>query len=148
MPATSGRPASTTSSAKADIRRIYAGEPDALDLLKRYNVDFIVVSPMERNQLAVNDRFIDQFPVIGRSGDYTLYEVPKAAGLTGAPERRSRSRSSPPWTKPCRRRPTRLPRPWRPALPRPSTRLSPRPTIRFRIAGSGSGRSSSSSLPP
>ena len=65
---------------EADIRRIYAGEPDALDLLKRYNVDFIVVSPMERNQLAVNDRFIDQFPVIGRSGDYTLYEVPKAQG--------------------------------------------------------------------
>jgi len=65
---------------EADIRRIYAGEPDALDLLKRYNVDFIVVSPMERTQLAVNDRFIDQFPVIGRSGDYTLYEVPKAQG--------------------------------------------------------------------
>ena len=51
-----------------------------MDLLKRYNVDFIVVSPMERTQLAVNDRFIDQFPVIGRSGDYTLYEVPKAQG--------------------------------------------------------------------
>ena len=40
---------------EADIRRIYAGESDAMDLLKRYNVDFIVVSPMERNQLAVND---------------------------------------------------------------------------------------------
>ena len=65
---------------EADIRRIYAGESDAMDLLKRYNVDFIVVSPMERNQLAVNDGFLDQFPVFGRSGDYTLYEVPKAQG--------------------------------------------------------------------
>ena len=41
---------------------------------------------MERNQLAVNDGFLDQFPVFGRSGDYTLYEVPKAQGQ---PARRS-----------------------------------------------------------
>jgi hypothetical protein len=65
---------------EAEIKRMYAGEPDALDLLRRYEVDVIVVSPMERAQLAVNDDFLDQFPVLARSGEYTLYEVPKTQG--------------------------------------------------------------------
>ena len=65
---------------EADIKRMYAGEPDALDLLHRYDVDVIVVSPMERAQLAVNDAFLDQFPILARSGVYTLYEVPKTQG--------------------------------------------------------------------
>ena len=123
---------------EADIRRT-AGESDAMDLLRRYDVDFIVVSPMERNQLAVNDGFLDQFPVFGRSG-YTLYEVPKAQG-----NRRARARSRPPPTSTQapswrRRAPAAAVPPARPVAPDPTRTRSP-------IAGSGSGRSSSSSLP-
>lgn len=62
---------------EADIARIYAGEPDALDLLHRYQVDYVVVSPVERNNLTVNDAFFAALPVVAEAGQYRLHEVPR-----------------------------------------------------------------------
>ncbi len=60
---------------EADIRRIYAGEAGADQLLDRYGIDYILVSPIERNSMPVNDAFLDQFPTVGEAGDYRLHEV-------------------------------------------------------------------------
>jgi hypothetical protein len=61
---------------EADIARIYAGEADAQDLLERYAVDYVVVSPIERAMLTVNDAFFEAFPLVAEAGQYRLYEVP------------------------------------------------------------------------
>jgi hypothetical protein len=61
---------------EADISRIYAGEADAQDLLARYAVDYVVVSPIERAMLTVNDAFFEAFPLVAEAGQYRLYEVP------------------------------------------------------------------------
>lgn len=65
---------------EADIRRIYAGEADADQLLAKYGIQYIVVSPLERdyqatNNLAVNDSYFQQFTRIAEAGEYELYEV-------------------------------------------------------------------------
>jgi hypothetical protein len=60
---------------EADIKRIYAGEADADQLLDRYGIDYILVSPLERGSMTVDDAFIDKFPLVGQSGDYELHDV-------------------------------------------------------------------------
>ncbi|MBI3749339.1 MAG: hypothetical protein HY262_10925 [Chloroflexi bacterium] len=65
---------------EADIRRIYAGDADADQLLARYGIQYIVVSPLERdyqaaNSLTVNDSYFQQFRKIAEAGEYVLYEV-------------------------------------------------------------------------
>jgi hypothetical protein len=59
----------------AEIRRIYAGENDASSLLTRHGVDYIVVGPLERAMLRVNDSFLMDFPLAGEMGDYRLYQI-------------------------------------------------------------------------
>jgi hypothetical protein len=61
-----------------DLRRIYSGEDSAQALIQQYGVDYLVVSPLERMVMPVNEKFFQRFPVIGRAGEYTLY---RAAGV-------------------------------------------------------------------
>ncbi len=65
---------------ESDIRQIYAGVPEAPELMRRYRVDYVLVSPLESdylkgNNLSVNDAFWSQFPVIAQSGEYRLYKI-------------------------------------------------------------------------
>ncbi len=62
---------------EADIKRIYAGEADAQQLLDKYGIEYIVVSPVERNNLTVNDAFFERFTKVAEAGEYKLYEVPR-----------------------------------------------------------------------
>lgn len=62
---------------EADIALIYAGDPSADDLLERYAIEYIVVSPIERSHLAVNDAYFERFTRIAEAGEYVLYEVPR-----------------------------------------------------------------------
>jgi hypothetical protein len=57
------------------IRQIYAGSPQALLLIQSYHIDYVLVSPLERTNLTVNDGFWSRFPVVARSGDYFLYKI-------------------------------------------------------------------------
>ena len=61
--------------AQASIRQIYAGSSHALSLMQTYHVDYVLVSPLERTNLFVNDAFGSHFPVVARSGDYYLYKT-------------------------------------------------------------------------
>ena len=60
---------------EAAIARIYAGEADADQLLEQYGIEYIVVSPIERNHLTVNDAYFQQFTRVAEAGEYVLYEV-------------------------------------------------------------------------
>jgi hypothetical protein len=58
-----------------EIRRIYAGAPDAIVLITRYGVEYVVVSPLERQLMPVNDSFFEHYRRVGEIGEYRLYKI-------------------------------------------------------------------------
>jgi hypothetical protein len=58
-----------------DVKKIYAGGGVADILLRKYNVDYVLVGPEERATLHANDSFFSQYPVAGDTGQYKLYKV-------------------------------------------------------------------------
>lgn len=60
---------------ESDVSRIYAGAPDAEQLLARYGVEYAVVGPLERTGLRVNEQFFTRFEKIGETGGYSLYKI-------------------------------------------------------------------------
>jgi hypothetical protein len=60
---------------EAHIKRIYGGEDGADQLLAQYGIDYILVSPLERGSMTVNDAYLAKFPVTGEIGAYRLHEV-------------------------------------------------------------------------
>jgi len=55
-----------------DIKRIYSGAPEAVALIERYGVEYVVVGPVERDMMPVNDIFLERYPKVGQSGPYVL----------------------------------------------------------------------------
>ena len=62
-------------SREAEIKKIYAGAPDAPALLRKYGVDYVVVDPQERSVMAVNDAFFSRYREVATVGEYHLYKV-------------------------------------------------------------------------
>ena len=60
---------------ESEIKRVYAGGPDAMFLLKKYNISYAVLSPLERNLLNVNEEFFSKFEVVGEVSGYRLYKI-------------------------------------------------------------------------
>lgn len=60
---------------EGEIKRIYAGAPDAEQLLKNYDIDYLVVGPLEHTVMPVNDQFLSRYRKVGGVGEYTLYKV-------------------------------------------------------------------------
>ena len=58
-----------------DIKRIYAGEPDAAYLLAKYGVDYVVVDPQEHSVMTVNTAFFSRYPEVAKIGEYHLYKI-------------------------------------------------------------------------
>ncbi|MDQ3819953.1 MAG: hypothetical protein M3362_20075, partial [Acidobacteriota bacterium] len=63
-----------------EVDRIYAGAADAEALMSKYNVEYAVVGPQERNKmgergLLVNDAFFARYQLIGEKGEYRLYKI-------------------------------------------------------------------------
>ena len=65
-----------------DIRQIYAGAPQARALLQKYGIDYVLVSPMERSQLEVNDAFWNQF-ALAAAAARPAPAAPPASGALG-----------------------------------------------------------------
>ena len=63
------------SAREREIRRIYAGDPDAMQLLRQYGIEYAVVSPLERNVMPVNEQFFSSFQKVGEVGAYRLYKT-------------------------------------------------------------------------
>ena len=58
-----------------EVRRIYAGSPDAQGLLYKHGVEYVVVGPLERAGLQVNESYFSRFTKVGETGGYKLYKV-------------------------------------------------------------------------
>jgi len=57
------------------VKTIYLGGGVADLLLKKYGIDYVLVSPVERNDLKANDEYFSKFPLVAESGQYRLYKV-------------------------------------------------------------------------
>jgi hypothetical protein len=66
-------------SREADIKRIYAGAGDAMRLMDHYGISYIVVGPLEYDQLKVGDDLFRRLVVVGRVGSYVLFRVASSA---------------------------------------------------------------------
>jgi hypothetical protein len=58
-----------------DIKRIYTGGPDAEQLLEVYDVEYVVVGPLEKLLIPVNEKFFSRFEQVGEVGGYQLYKI-------------------------------------------------------------------------
>jgi hypothetical protein len=59
----------------AELRRMYAGAPDAESLIAKYGIEYAVVSPLERGNVPVNEQFFRRFKKVGETGGYSLYKL-------------------------------------------------------------------------
>lgn len=60
---------------EADLRTIYSGGPAAAELMKKYGVEYVLISPEERNSLRVNEAFFAKYPMIAEAGAYKFYKI-------------------------------------------------------------------------
>ena len=58
-----------------DLKRIYEGDASAEVLLRKYNIEYVLVSPEERSLLTVNDQYFAKYPILAESGQYRVYKV-------------------------------------------------------------------------
>jgi hypothetical protein len=73
---------------EADVRAIYAGRDDALDLLHYYQVDYVYLGPRERQDLKANQDFFDRaFPLLYRNGDIFVYDARPPGAANNVPRR-------------------------------------------------------------
>jgi hypothetical protein len=67
---------------EADVRAIYAGRDDAVELLRYYRVDYVYLGPRERQDLRANQEFFDRtFPLFYRNADILVYDA-RQPGVT------------------------------------------------------------------
>ena len=60
----------------ADVRHMLTGAPDAEALLRRYQVDYVLIGPVERSaDFGVNMQFWSHYPKVEQVGDYSLYRT-------------------------------------------------------------------------
>jgi hypothetical protein len=58
-----------------EVKNIYSGDLNAEQLLRYYNIEYVVVGPLERLIMPVNDKFLSRYQKVGEVGDYTLYKI-------------------------------------------------------------------------
>jgi hypothetical protein len=58
-----------------DVKRIYAGGGVADILLRKYNVDYVLIGPEERDKMKANEAFFAQYPIAAQAGQYKVYKV-------------------------------------------------------------------------
>jgi len=60
---------------ETDIKKIYAGSPDAAALLAKYGVDYVVIDPQEHSLMPVNEAFFSRYREVAKIGEYHLYKI-------------------------------------------------------------------------
>jgi hypothetical protein len=58
-----------------DLKQIYRGGPEAAALIEKYSIDYVLISPEERNTLTPNEQYFMRFPVVADFGQYRVYDV-------------------------------------------------------------------------
>ncbi|MEQ1762069.1 MAG: hypothetical protein ABL984_02880 [Pyrinomonadaceae bacterium] len=57
-----------------DVKTIYHGGPDALGLMEKYGIEYVMISPEER-EMSPNDAFFSKFSVVAQSGQYRVHKI-------------------------------------------------------------------------
>lgn len=60
---------------ESDVKMMYAGGPQADELMRKYGIDYVLVSPEERSSMKANESFFAKFQVFAESGQYKIYKV-------------------------------------------------------------------------
>ena len=60
---------------EADVKQIYQGGPNAEALLEKYEIDYVLISPEERNLGGLNEQYFNRFPVAAETGQYKVYKI-------------------------------------------------------------------------
>ena len=60
---------------ESEIKRIYAGTPEAGQLLRTNDVDYVVIGPLEKLIMTVNEPFFSRYRKVGDVGGYSLYKI-------------------------------------------------------------------------
>ncbi len=60
---------------EAEVKQIYNGGGVADILLKKYNIQYVLVSPEERNTLKANEEFFKKYTIVAEAGQYRVYKV-------------------------------------------------------------------------
>jgi hypothetical protein len=60
---------------EADVKRIYDGSAIAESLLKRYEIEYVIISPEESTNISVRTEFFDKFQTLVQVGDYKVVKV-------------------------------------------------------------------------
>ncbi|HEX3155006.1 MAG TPA: hypothetical protein VHV32_10290, partial [Candidatus Angelobacter sp.] len=55
--------------------RIYSGTPEAEALLRKYNVNYVLVGPMELASFKVNEQFWMKYKTLAQAGVYRMYQI-------------------------------------------------------------------------
>lgn len=58
-----------------DVKSIYSGGANADELMRKYGIEYVLISPEERNSFAANEQFFRKFPVVAEAGQYKVYKV-------------------------------------------------------------------------
>ncbi|HEX3558414.1 MAG TPA: hypothetical protein VHU19_04375 [Pyrinomonadaceae bacterium] len=65
---------------ESELKSIYSGSSEAVGLIARDGIEYVVVGPLEREELkkygvAVNEAFFRRFTKVGEAGEYRLYKT-------------------------------------------------------------------------
>ena len=60
---------------ESDVKKIYAGDATAELLMRKYGIEYVIVSPEEKSNLTVNDAYFSRFPVAAEAGQYRIYKI-------------------------------------------------------------------------
>ena len=60
---------------ESDVKRMYQGGDVAIQLMEQYGIEYVLISPEERNLGAINEQFFGRFPVAAESGQYRVYKI-------------------------------------------------------------------------
>ena len=60
---------------ESDVKRMYQGGPDAEQLMHSYQIQYVVIGPLERLIMPVNEQFFSRYPKVGEVGEYKLYKI-------------------------------------------------------------------------
>jgi hypothetical protein len=60
---------------KKEVEAIYLGGPMADELLRKYNIDYVLISQEEKGAMTVNEEFFMKFPMVAQTATGRVYKI-------------------------------------------------------------------------
>src|ERR1044072_7411895 len=60
---------------ESDVKKMYTASPVAETLLRKYNIEYVLIGPDECNELKAKEEFFTRFPVVAEEGPYRVYKI-------------------------------------------------------------------------